>query len=381
MARDWRIFRSWVVCLTLCVGITLVDVEAQGPFSAQIQAALRAFLTQAHTWTGVQTFSGGASYSGQVLLPDGSVGTPALAFTTNPTTGVSNFSGQAGVFGISSSGVAVAKFSNNASVGVSVDGALGLGFSSDIVNVAPDVRLFRGGANILDLRNATNAQTFNIYNTYTDAANFEKGMAFWSGNVFVIGPSQAGTGSVRSLGLQTGGTTQWLVNTSGNFVDQGTHTITAGGAVTGGTLVSTGKLTSYNGATTAGWGASVIQAAGRVTAQTAAAAAFSTYTVGAADGSFEISANVNVTASTTHSFTVTCTYTDEGNTARTFTMGFSQLSGAVLAATITNVTGAGPYESPIYHIRAKASTAITFATTGTFTSVTYNAEGIIKQTA
>ena len=32
------------------------DVSAQGPFSAQIQAALRAFITQAHTWTATQTF-------------------------------------------------------------------------------------------------------------------------------------------------------------------------------------------------------------------------------------------------------------------------------------------------------------------------------------
>jgi hypothetical protein len=33
------------------------------------------------------------------------------------------------------------------------------------------------------------------------------------------------------------------------------------------------------------------------------------------------------------------------------------------------------------HIRAKAGTAITISTSGTFTTVTYNVEGIIKQIA
>jgi len=46
---------------------------------------------------------------------------------------------------------------------------------------------------------------------------------------------------------------------------------------------------------------------------------------------------------------------------------------------ITNVQGVGAYEGVPLHIRAKASTAITVATTGTFTSVTYNVEGYITQ--
>lgn len=119
---------------------------------------------------------------------------------------------------------------------------------------------------------------------------------------------------------------------------------------------------------------------GRVTAQVAAAAAFATYTVGANDGSFVVSSNVLVTASTTHSFTVTVTYTDEGNTSRTLTLNFSQITGTLLTA-ITNVQGAGAYEGVPLHIRCKASTTITFATVGTFTSVTYNAEGVIQQIA
>lgn len=141
-----------------------------------------------------------------------------------------------------------------------------------------------------------------------------------------------------------------------------------------------GKTTKYNNIATAGWGTPAIYGSGRVTAQSAAAAAFAAYTVGAADGSFLVSANVNVTTSTLHSFTVTVTYTDETNTSRTLVLTFSQIAG-VLVSTITNTTGAGPYEGLPLHIRCKASTAITFATVGTFTTVAYNAEGVITQIA
>lgn len=44
-----------------------VRLGAQGPSPAQIQAALRQFLTLAHTWTGVQTFAGGTSIASPVF--------------------------------------------------------------------------------------------------------------------------------------------------------------------------------------------------------------------------------------------------------------------------------------------------------------------------
>jgi hypothetical protein len=160
----------------------------------------------------------------------------------------------------------------------------------------------------------------------------------------------------------------------------------AGGAAVGAVSSATGwefvgKLSNYNSIATAGWGVPAIYGSGRSTAQTAAVASVATYTVGAADGSFEVSANVLVTTATAHSFNVTVAYTDEGNTARTVTLNFSTLAGVISNAAITNVAGAVPYDGVPLHIRCKASTAITIATTGTFTTVTYNVEGIIKQTS
>lgn len=122
------------------------------------------------------------------------------------------------------------------------------------------------------------------------------------------------------------------------------------------------------------------RASGRATGQTAAVASVSTYTVGGSDASFEVSANILITASSSFSFTVTCAYTDEGNTARTLTLTFFLVSGTFIVIA-TNTQGAVPYHGIPVHIRCKAGTSITIATTGTFTSVTYNVEGIIKQTA
>jgi|HubBroStandDraft_2_1064218.scaffolds.fasta_scaffold00145_11 hypothetical protein len=184
--------------------------------------------------------------------------------------------------------------------------------------------------------------------------------------------STAGSTDLKIVRTETG-----LGSGVANLIDTFAGTT---GATNVWTLSNSGKSIRYAAVATAGWGQPAIYAAGRVTAQVAAAAAFSTYTVGAADGSFIVSANINVTAATTASFTCTCTYTDETNTSRTLTLNFSNVTGTLLT-TITNVTGTGAYEGVPLHIRCKASTAITFATVGTFTSVTYNAEGIIQQVA
>jgi hypothetical protein len=119
---------------------------------------------------------------------------------------------------------------------------------------------------------------------------------------------------------------------------------------------------------------------GRVTAQTAANASVATYTLGATDASYEVSANVLVTTSSAEAFTVTCNYTDEGNTARTITFNFSNIAGTI-GTGIAFANGAVPYEGIPLHIRCKASTAITIKTAagGTYTGCTYSAEGSIRQ--
>lgn len=130
--------------------------------------------------------------------------------------------------------------------------------------------------------------------------------------------------------------------------------------------------TGVTGVLPAANGGSGIVGNARVTAQTAAAV-LTTFTVGASDATFQISANILITSSTLYSFSCTCTYTDESNTSRVLTLNFSQLSGAFVTS-LTNALGASAYEGVPLQIRCKAATTIVIQTTGTFTTVTYNFE-------
>lgn len=122
---------------------------------------------------------------------------------------------------------------------------------------------------------------------------------------------------------------------------------------------------------------------GRSAGAVAAVASVATLTP-AADGSFDVQMNVLVTTATTHTFTGQCTYTDEGNTARTVTMPFRLVGDTTaLTSSITNTNGTVPYEGVALRIRVKGGTAITLLTqaAGTYTTVVYNVEGTIRQVA
>jgi hypothetical protein len=78
-----------------------------------------------------------------------------------------------------------------------------------------DAILTRDAANTLAQRNSTSAQILRVYNTYTDASNYERGKIAWASNVLQIGTEKAGTGTARSLELQTDGTTRLTISTTG----------------------------------------------------------------------------------------------------------------------------------------------------------------------
>ena len=81
-------------------------------------------------------------------------------------------------------------------------------------------------SNTLALRFNAEPQAFRIYNTRTDASNYERSMLSWraSSNVFQIGTEAAGTGAVRNIALTGGsvgiGTTapQAALQVSGTFI-------------------------------------------------------------------------------------------------------------------------------------------------------------------
>ena len=58
--------------------------------------------------------------------------------------------------------------------------------------------------NELSQRNGTNAQTFRVYNTYTDASNYERLGITWASNICTISPENAGTGVARRMRINFG---------------------------------------------------------------------------------------------------------------------------------------------------------------------------------
>lgn len=78
-----------------------------------------------------------------------------------------------------------------------------LGFSATRNNSNPTVRLYRDADGQIGQRNGLNAQTYNIYNTFTNTSNYERGSMRWNGNVFEIGTEALGTGVLRDLRLNS----------------------------------------------------------------------------------------------------------------------------------------------------------------------------------
>jgi hypothetical protein len=106
------------------------------------------------------------------------------------------------------SNVAGFYFSNSTgnTIAVAATGAFGF-CPNSAINAEADTILRRDAANTLALRNSTAAQTFRVYNTYTDASNYEFGSFNWVdlANEFQISTGQAGTGTSRALCLRSAG--------------------------------------------------------------------------------------------------------------------------------------------------------------------------------
>lgn len=92
------------------------------------------------------------------------------------------------------------------------DGLQRIGLSTT-PGVASDVFISRDAANTLAQRNGTAAQAFNLYNTYTDASNYERGVFDWTSaaNTLTIGTKALGTGVVRTMEFAIGGTSQLVL--------------------------------------------------------------------------------------------------------------------------------------------------------------------------
>ena len=113
-------------------------------------------------------------------------------FTFSPVNAALNYGGVNNTAGI-------ALISPNAGINTNlvVHSVGSIGFSStSSANTAMDTILVRDAANTLALRNGTNAQTFRVYGTFTDASNYRRlTQTMSTAGVAEIKPEGAGTGA------------------------------------------------------------------------------------------------------------------------------------------------------------------------------------------
>ncbi len=148
----------------------------------------------------------------RVLFSDGSAAAPSIAFASEPSTGIYRLS--ASTWRVSVLGTPVLE--------VSGFPAISLIQPSGELRISTDVRLARDAANTLALRNGANAQTFKIYNKWTDASNYERAFLGFDSNVFTIRNEENGSGVARgmlitsasgsSIDIGRGGGADWRFN-------------------------------------------------------------------------------------------------------------------------------------------------------------------------
>jgi hypothetical protein len=178
-------------------------------------------------------FGTGGSVNSVVTAPDGSATAPSYAFNTDTDTGMYLVSPD------------VLRFATGGAARMDVTTSSLAIYGANSATIAlgdTNLLLARDGNHAFAQRNGANAQTFRLYNTYTDASNYERLAVSWSTNKLFISTDQAGTGTARNMTLRTVGnastflgsnnTDRWEINPSGHFlaVADNTYDIGASGA-------------------------------------------------------------------------------------------------------------------------------------------------------
>lgn len=164
----------------------------------------------APTWSATPTLTD-LTLTGVLKGANGSAAAPSYSFASQTTTG--RYKRADGSMTDTLAGTPtldIIRSGPNIGYTLSSDAWFGWSDTSDATH-GHDLTLFRDAANTLAQRNGTNAQVFNIYNTYTDGSNYERGFVAWQGNNFVIGTTQAGTGTKRNLVVSTNGSNRWYL--------------------------------------------------------------------------------------------------------------------------------------------------------------------------
>ena len=162
---------------------------------------------------------GSFSINGQLILGRAiSAGVSTGIRGSGSQDGVINFAGGSLQIGRVDVGYEICNIGAYSTAGLTMTSAGFIGWSNGSStsggNSSPYLALYKDANDILAQRRTTNAQAFRVYNTYTDASNYERAEMGWSGNVFYIGIGNAGTGTARRLSLSSGTGTSIAVSST-----------------------------------------------------------------------------------------------------------------------------------------------------------------------
>ena len=177
-----------------------------------------------------------------------------------------------------------------------------------------------------------------------------------------------GTSSGNTLRFQEASTNKAFINTNSGILQFNVNNANAMSIGTTQLLTVNKTITSYNGLTTAGHGVPVIVGTATQTAQVAAIADTTLFTVGAATTLFRFSGQVNcTTTSAAATATLNLKYTDSASTAQTVSV--TDTCTTLVATGVPQITQT---------FRAKTGTTITYGVTIANTP-TYDVDVALEQ--
>jgi len=208
--------------------VTAADLLRQ---NGQTVTTSNPVLSLAQTWN-----AGGVTFTGMLFNATNTASAAASKLLDLQTGGVSQFAIRAGDGRIETA-LSAFNFWVGATRVLNLQANI-LGLFSDAATIsmgaAGDAVLARDAANTLAQRNGTNAQNFRVYNTYTDASNYERfAINAQSGADVRLQTEKAGTGTVRSIVFGTNASGRWYIDgASGHFLaaTDNTYDIGASGA-------------------------------------------------------------------------------------------------------------------------------------------------------
>lgn len=355
---------------------TITDIILEDPAAASAGVFTTLSVSGAATLSSTLAVTGAASFASTVSVADGSASAPSYAFTTQPGTGI--FRPASNALGVAFSTLEYARFTPNVGEGLTLRANLPLSWASGALGTTPDVLLYRDAAGVLAQRSGVNAQITRVYNTYTDAANYERLNVGFSANIAYVETSAAGTGAARTLNvgtagaaylaLRTSGLTRWTVDASGHLIGQAGLNFSVAGNTTLGDS-SADALTINAGTWTIGSNWTASRAAGVLPAGTTNIGGWSTTYSGDVGGTSDArSHNFSATASggnalsSARGMSVTLTHAGSALLNTTYSLltqlGINSTGGITshnVYATFINMAGGGNIGTLIHYLAATPS--------------------------